>query len=123
MQKTSMTAKITPYLAKKLFKVDEEYNTVHCFRRTSSPLIIGCDYDYSRLAEDLQRARDIRIAGENAMKSGHGIAVLLSDEADWVFFEHKEEEMNRYLELLEEAEPKEKEKTKEVESYDNNSSY
>ena len=96
--------KITQYLAKRLLKVDPETNMCHAIHNDSPNIIIGHDYDYPALLEELQKALDIRIAGEKAMNSGHGIAVLWEEEPYYVFFEHNPQEMKKYLQTIKDYE-------------------
>ena len=101
--------RITPYLAKNLLLVREDTMTCHCIRNDAPNLLMGHDYDYEALCMDLNHAVEIRIAGGKAMDMGHGIAVLWDDEPYYVFFEHDVDEMNDYLEILDEVERSEEE--------------
>lgn len=56
----------------------------HTFRQ-GGPCLIGANHERERLIEDMRRAPNIEVTGEQAQGMGHGLAI--KDEHGWLFIE------------------------------------
>ena len=94
------TVQMTHGLAKELAKVRMYDDQMTYYYHNLTPLsigFIGADISEGSLDKMLEEAKRIELAGENAFKIGHGLAVQDADDK-WYFIEHDTEKMKEYLE-------------------------
>lgn len=80
--------------AKKLVKIDE-YNNYHVINIVNIGFI-GSNMSKESFDKMLQDAERIEIAGENAMRVGHGIAVIKYNN-ECVFVQHDPDKMEEFI--------------------------
>lgn len=94
------TIQMTHGLCKQLAKVRMQDDKITYQYHEIKPLsigFIGADISEGSLDKMLEEAKRIELAGENAFKIGHGLAVQDAEE-EWYFIEHDLEKMREYLE-------------------------
>lgn len=94
------TVQMTHGLCKQLAKVRMYDDKMTYYYHKLKPLsigFIGSDISEGSLDKMLEEAKRIELAGENAFKIRHGLAVQDADD-EWYFIEHDTEKMMEYLE-------------------------